>query len=47
MLNAITSAVRNCEDRWDFLNVKPLDLLSGDRRREDEVAALELMLEAK
>lgn len=46
-MGAFTSAVRNCEDRWDFLNVKPLDLLEGDRRREDEIAALELMLEAK
>jgi len=37
--------VRMCEERWDFLNVKPMELLAGDRRREDEIAALELMLE--
>jgi hypothetical protein len=46
-MGAFTSAVRNCEARWDFLNVKPMELLAGDRRREDEVAALELMLETK
>jgi len=44
-MGAFTNTVRTCEDRWDFLSVKPMELLAGDRRREDEIAALELMLE--
>lgn len=46
-MGAFTSAVRNCEDRWDFLNVPPMQLLSEDRTRESEIAQLEKMLAVK
>lgn len=46
-MGAFTNAVRTCENRWDFLNVRPTELLSEGRTRETEIKQLEQMLTAK
>ena len=46
-MGAFVNAVRACEDRWDFLNVKPAQLIATDHTREIEIQQLEKMLAAK